>query len=920
MKIKHFFGLFVIAFFLTISTPSVKSSIQKSHNFLPETSALVTICNETESTRLACAGATAPQAFSSQAESFIIAQNNNDLIVTAQQEYEAGRYENAIELLQNAINQAAIEGNIFTQAIALRNLSLVYHQTDQLSLAETAISQGLDLLNQLEGIPETQQAFAQSLDLQGQIQLSQGDTQTALNTWKKASNIYQQINDLDGLLRSQINQTEALQGLGLYREAQRSLDALRSRLDEYPDNLIKAKALQSFGDVLRAAGDLEDSIQVLENSLTIAEKLSNREAIALAYNSLGSTARLQENNTENALLYYRWAAEQAPSPALQIQGQLNELDLLIATQQIEPALTLIELIQPNLNNISASRNAIYARINFAQNLLELDPENLNPLISQAEIAQLLATAIQDAQTRQDSRAQAYALQSLSQLYRQNNRDSEALQLLQQSVLLTQGINAPEIAYQNQWQLGQLLASQGDRTSAIAAYHQSVQTLQDLRGDLVAASSELQYSFRDRVEPIYRQYVDLLLSSPNPTQNELQQARQALEALQLAEIDNYFREACTNVTAVQIDQLDRESTVLYTVILGDRLATVLAIPGQPLQQYSVPITPDQINATINGLSRALGLDIFGNRNSRDQYLNETFQNSENPSRSIVSVRARDPETAQFDWQKATQNLYDWIVQPAIADIERHNTETLVFVLDGILRNIPMAILNDGDQYLIENYAIALSPGLQLLDPKPIQREQLSALAAGLSEAKGGFSALPNVETELQQLQQEITARVILNEEFTEVNFSQLVKASPSPIVHLATHGQFSSSVEDTFILTWDGQLDPNELNALLSADVRQKQPIELLILSACQTATGDDRAMLGLAGVATRAGARSTLASLWSVNDAATAELMVRFYQEFVQTNTTKAEALRQAQLQLLQSDRFYDPYFWAAFVLIGNWL
>ncbi|MFP4009479.1 MAG: tetratricopeptide repeat protein, partial [Spirulinaceae cyanobacterium] len=433
MKIKPFLSLFLIAFILTFSAQAVQSKIQESDNFLPQAIAFDTVCF---STNLACPEVATTQFSSPKTESLFLAQNNTNLIATAQQEYEAGRYENAIELLQNAINQAAIEDNIFTQAIALRNLSLVYHQTDQINLAETAIFQSLDLLTQLEGIPETQQALAQSLDVQGQIQLSQGDTQTALDTWKQAANIYQNLNDINGLLRSQINQTEALQGLGLYREAQRNLDELRSRLNKYPDNLIKAKALQSFGDVLRAAGDLEDSMEVLQESLEIAQKLSNREAIALAYNSLGNTARLQEDNTENALLYYRWAAAQAPSPELQIQAQLNELDLLITTQRIESALTLIELIKPNLDNISASRNAIYARINFAQNLLELGSENLKTLISQTEIAQLLATAIQDAKTRHDNRGHAYGLQSLSQLYRQNNRNSEALQLLQQSILLT----------------------------------------------------------------------------------------------------------------------------------------------------------------------------------------------------------------------------------------------------------------------------------------------------------------------------------------------------------------------------------------------------------------------------------------------------------------------------------------------------
>jgi CHAT domain-containing protein len=101
---------------------------------------------------------------------------------------------------------------------------------------------------------------------------------------------------------------------------------------------------------------------------------------------------------------------------------------------------------------------------------------------------------------------------------------------------------------------------------------------------------------------------------------------------------------------------------------------------------------------------------------------------------------------------------------------------------------------------------------------------------------------------------------------------------------------------------------------------KQKPIELLVLSACQTALGDDRATLGLAGVAVRAGARSTLASLWSVDDAATALLMSRFYQYLAENpNLTKAEALQRAQISLLEHRIFRRPSYWAAFVLVGNW-
>lgn len=103
------------------------------------------------------------------------------------------------------------------------------------------------------------------------------------------------------------------------------------------------------------------------------------------------------------------------------------------------------------------------------------------------------------------------------------------------------------------------------------------------------------------------------------------------------------------------------------------------------------------------------------------------------------------------------------------------------------------------------------------------------------------------------------------------------------------------------------------------DRQNRRPIEILILSACQTAAGDKRAALGLAGVAVRSGARSTIATLWSVQDNSTAELITHFYAALKQPGITRAEALRQAQLSLLRSLDYQHPYYWAPFVLVGNW-
>ncbi len=190
---------------------------------------------------------------------------------------------------------------------------------------------------------------------------------------------------------------------------------------------------------------------------------------------------------------------------------------------------------------------------------------------------------------------------------------------------------------------------------------------------------------------------------------------------------------------------------------------------------------------------------------------------------------------------------------------------------------------------------------------------------MTAAQQGFGALPAVDLEVAEIRAQFPSEVLLNADFTNPNIEKEIEDVPFSVVHLATHGQFSSNAEDTFILTWNNRLQIRELERLLQQRELQT-PVELLVLSACQTAKGDNRAALGMAGVAVRSGARSTIASLWSVQDRSTAELMSRLYQELNQPQASRTEALRQAQLSLLNTADYAHPYYWAPFVLIGNWL
>jgi CHAT domain-containing protein len=250
---------------------------------------------------------------------------------------------------------------------------------------------------------------------------------------------------------------------------------------------------------------------------------------------------------------------------------------------------------------------------------------------------------------------------------------------------------------------------------------------------------------------------------------------------------------------------------------------------------------------------------------------------------------------------------------------------VFVLDGGLRNVPMAALYDGKQFLVEKYAIALSVGLQLQDPRPLVKERLNALTAGLTDPPAeypNYPSLPAIKAEINSITKAgVSTTSLLDGQFTRKALESKFNTAPFNIVHLATHGEFSSRREKTFILAADGPINVTQFDTILSSrDESRPEAVQLLVLSACQTAAGDNRAALGLAGAAVRAGARSTVASLWQIDDESTALFVGAFYKELNSPNTSKAEALRLAQLQLLNHPNYNSPSFWSAYVLIGNWL
>ncbi len=801
--------------------------------------------------------------------------------------FAAGQLTAAAAVWQQAAQQYAAEGNHLEQARALYYLALANFNLGRWDLAQQANHKTQTLLN---AAPTETTLLGASLNLHGQLQLVLGQPEQAIETWQQAAATYAMTGDSTGQLGVQLNRARALQTLGHYQQSQQLLEQALATLNAQPDPVVKATGLKLLGMTLKAVGDLERSQSLLSESLTITQQLVTTAPIfadqaSATLLSLGNTLAAS-GETATALAHYQQAADIAIQPLTRIEAQLNQLQLLVKTEQWSQANPLLSTLPDQLQTLPPSRDRVYAQVNLAASWIRF-AQAASPSeqpTQMADIARLLANAVQSARGLSDLRAEAFALGQLGHLYETAHQWQDAQQVTQQAMQLAEGLNAPDLKTSWQWQLGRILKQQGQTEAAISAYDDAVRSLQFLRQELVALNPDLQFSFLETVEPVYRELVSLLLDN-QPKQTQLQQVRQLIESLQLAELDNFFRHACLQAKSQPIDTVDATAAVVYPIILPDRLAVVVSRPGHPLIHYETRLPQANVEAAIAQLQL---------------YLN--------------------PHFFEADRLQVSQQLYDWLIRPAedvLAD-----TQTLVFVLDGTLRNLPMAVLHDGQHYLVERYSIALSPGLQLLEPQSLNVAQLDVLTGGLSLSQQGFSALPAVDTEVNQIAATLPTTQLLNQTFTTERLKRTLSDMPFSVVHLATHGQFSSRAEDTFLVTWDGQINVQDLDALLQPRRRDlQQPLELLVLSACQTATGDKRAALGLAGIALRSGARSTLATLWQVKDESTATLMVQFYQQLAENpGITKAAALRAAQLSLLNQPQYQHPFYWAPFVLVGNWL
>ncbi len=732
---------------------------------------------------------------------------------------------------------------------------------------------------------------AQEHMIRGADYFDGGEFRAALKEWSLALELFRSAGNRIGESTAHYHKGSTYLALGDNWNAERTLQrALKLATDANEPRLVMG-VTGSLANAYIQLGRTEEGQQLLEAVISMARGLGDMESMATELNNLGNLRAFRQQYHEASINYRRSLeiARRSRLDVLAANAAVNVARALYESGKNDQVKTALDTAREYVGKLPPSHAKAYALISMGKLYIRL-----NDIFPGSELtgSDALRGAVESAQQTNDRRALSYALGYLGQLYEKNKRYEQGLDLTRRARDAAQQAGAPESLYQWQWQVGRLLRSTGETGPAVAAYRQAVYTLQSLRQDLSNGGFAGRGSFRDTFGPIFLEYADLLLEhSETYTDTEfiegsLREVRETVELLKGAELEDYFQDDCVAALKEKtagIDKLASHTAAIYPIIFEDRLELLLSLP-EGLKRFTSSVTADTLVHEVRQLRRRL------EKRTTHQYMPHA------------------------------KRIYDWIIRPLEPVLQKHGIDTLVIVPDGALRTIPMAALHDGKHFLIHRYAIATTPGLTLTDPRPLLRSKMDFLLGGLTDSVQGFPPLPNVKEELESIQEMYGGEVLKNQTFVIPNLEKALIRTPYSIVHLASHGQFDQDVNNTFLLTYDGKLSMDALDQYLGISKYRKDPVELLTLSACQTAAGDDRAALGLAGIAIKAGARSALATLWYINDRASSILVSQFYKNLQDASISKAMALRQAQLRLLNDRRYRHPGYWSPFLLIGNWL
>ncbi len=531
-----------------------------------------------------------------------------------------------------------------------------------------------------------------------------GDFEKAVRSWRQAARLYDHETQPRAHSDVLVHLSRAYQALGQHQRTLQSLSTAVALAEQAGDRTHFAAVLGSLGNAFLLIGSAEAAAPFLRQGRQLAQEMHDTGLEAIILNNLGNLFAFQDKYPDAIRAYNKsWAlAKQTGNPALAARALTNAARAAIQQGQQEAAKERLDMAAKQLRHVEPSHDKTYSLISLgraANDLCRHLPEAHDRLILKAAAA--FKEAAGDAKRLGDRRAESYAWGYLGALYEQAGRYQEALELTRQAVFAAQQRHIPESLYRWQWQTGRLFKALGRLDEAIQAYKRAVHTVQSLREEAAHGSGQSRFAGRGTVEPVYFELVDLLLQRAALSTSDLIEARNMVELLKAVELQDYFQDECVDAARSEHINLDivskqARAAVIYPILLPDRTELLVDLPTG-LKRVTVPVDTNRLK------------------------------------HEVLEFRRKLVKQATHEYGPHAQNLYNWLIRLLEADLASVSADidTLVFVPDGSLRTIPMAALHDGEQFLISKYALAITPGLTLTQPRPLPRDDVKLLALGLS---------------------------------------------------------------------------------------------------------------------------------------------------------------------------------------------
>ena len=645
-----------------------------------------------------------------------------------------------------------------------------------------------------------------------------------------------------------------------------------------------AQTWKQLGNTYNRSGEFDQAFSAYQESLKLQTSLSTLNNLVILLQKEIKTTRLKADSSKkggerekyiSSAQAYQLEALEYAQQALdlsQTEESTSSVRALIEWSKVSSAKLSSEQLKRGrriLSDLPNSRTKAFLSLNWSQ----IDRERTH---------YWLTKAIETAQNIQDVRTESHAFLELALLAEKLSDFPQALEYAHLAQIKAYSKSAYEILYRAYWLSGRIYQKEGQIEKATTFYKKAVFSLSSLNQASINIDIDQRLNFSEKIEPIYRTTLELLLSDSNLSENKISEALSVFEQLRLVQLQNYFGDNCVRIFPEKLatgETLAQKNAVLLSsIILKNQTHLILELPNGQLLHHRVSISESEL--------KKMAINFY-----------QELKQGKSWQLGVLS-----------------RKLYNMIITPFEAELEQIKPNSLIFVHDGILRNIPMAALNDGKQFLVQKWATVSSLGLNFVPidkSKKISKPKAAVFGLGIQRRE--WNSLSQVSKEVEDVIKIIGGRKFLDREFTTENFQQQLVGNQYSIVHISSHAYGGGIAENSFIVAYDRNISTLDLESLLQGS---KASIEMLVLSGCETSFTSDRAILGLGGVGLRSGVNSVLGSYWSVDDEKQAELIRDFYSQIRESNFDKAKALQLAQINQIKSRT--HPSLWSAVTLLGG--